>query len=68
MFLFYMITQGAAQQRGRQIGITAAPPFSPLSSFDLDPLSAAYDALKYWPEKNNFLENLGSGQQLKQLK
>ena len=49
-----MITQGAAQQRGRQIGITAAPPFSPLSSFDLDPLSAAYDALKYWPEKNNF--------------
>ena len=37
----YMITHGAAQQSGRQMGITAAPPFSPLSSLDLEPLSAA---------------------------
>ena len=44
-----MMTQGAAQHSGRQMGMTAAPPFSPLSSFDLEPLSAAYEALKYWP-------------------
>ena len=37
----YMMTQGAAQQRGRQMGITAAPPFSPLSSLLRAPLSAA---------------------------
>ena len=44
-----MMTQGAAQQSGRQMGMTAAPPFSPLSSLDLAPLSAAYEALKYCP-------------------
>ena len=45
----HMMTQGAAQQRGRQMGITAAPPFSPDSSFDFIPFSRAYEAEKYWP-------------------
>jgi len=36
-----MITHGAAQQRGKQIGITAARAFSPDSSFDLEPFSLA---------------------------
>ena len=45
----HMMTQGAAQHNGKQMGITAAPPFSPVSSLDLEPLSAAYEALKYCP-------------------
>ena len=49
IFSVHMMTQGAAQQSGRQMGMTAAPPFSPLSSLDLAPLSAAYEALKYCP-------------------
>jgi len=28
---FHMMTQGMAQQTGRQIGITAAPPYAPLA-------------------------------------
>ena len=37
----HMMTQGAAQQRGKHMGITAAPPFSPDSSLDFMPFSRA---------------------------
>jgi len=37
----HMMTQGAAQQSGRQMGMTAAPPFSPDSSLDFIPFSRA---------------------------
>jgi len=37
----HMMTHGAAQQRGKHMGITAAPPFSPDSSLDFMPFSRA---------------------------
>ena len=42
---YYIITQGMAQQTGRQIGMTAAPPYAPIGSVSFSPKSLLFQAL-----------------------